>query len=151
LGPNWVQMANEEHIRSLKAKLELGDLVEVLGMEGNTATCYWYAEVVGIHLNKNQLEVYYIEPEESMECCSDESTIWKYRPHVDIIQFESINSMVRTKHGDYANAWKKLGFRMEKDEDGNHSFYQTSFFISDDESTSSGETLSSTDTWSTEN
>lgn len=116
--------------------IKLGDIVKVLGMNDAGQIEDWYGEVVGI-LDGYQYEVYYIEQHHD---------VWIFNENVDILDKESINTVSRTKHGDYVKAWRKFGFEWTRldDEITLVKTHQEASTNSDE-----SESLDSCDSWST--
>ena len=138
--------------------IKLGDLVEVLGESEDGADCFWWGEVVGYDSKTRMYELYYIEED------PDRPGLWTYNEDYDTILKENVNRHVRTRRGDYERAWREAGFVMHRSTDDEfHRSDQNFTFtpikthgfehVYDDSAESDGdteETLSSTDTWSTE-
>tara|TARA_Y100000389_G_scaffold6917_1_gene6637 strand:- start:1324 stop:1836 length:513 start_codon:yes stop_codon:yes gene_type:complete len=135
-------------------QIKLGDLVEVLGESDNGTDCFWWGEVVGYDSKTRTYELYYVEED------PDRPGVWAYNEHYDTIVKENVNRHVRTRRGDYERAWREAGFVMHRstDEafhhsDQNFTFTPIETHVYDDSAGSdcdTEETLSSTDTWSTE-
>jgi hypothetical protein len=113
--------------------IKLGDIVKVLGMNDDDKLEDWYGEIVG-RLDNQQYEIYYIEP------CDG---IWKFNETVDVVDKASINEVSRTKHGDYAAAWSKFGFKLLNQFELLYT-HETTVTDSD-----ASESLDSCDSWST--
>ena len=135
--------------------IKLGDLVEVLGDSEDGSDCFWWGEVVGYDSKTRMYELYYIEED------PDRPGVWAYNKHYDTILKENINRHVRTRKGDYERAWREAGFVMHRstDEEFHHSDQNFTFtpiethvfeHVYDESDGDTEETLSSTDTWSTE-
>ena len=126
--------------------IKIGDIIEVLGETDEDNECYWFGEVVGYDQEQNGYELYYIEED------PNEMGVWRYNEHYDVIAKESINRHAHTKRGDYETAWRIMGFVMHRT-DGKIHFTPTDSVYSDtasEYSSASADTLSSMDTWSTE-
>lgn len=124
--------------------IKLGDIVEVLGTEDDQE-CWWWGEIVGYDPISKEYEVYYIEQKNN--------NTWKYNDHYDIITKDCINRHVRTARGNYEESWLKMGFIMKKSSDGDIHFLQDANITTNNDTESecgSEETLSSVDTWSSE-
>tara|TARA_Y100000389_G_scaffold164614_1_gene168435 strand:+ start:33516 stop:33968 length:453 start_codon:yes stop_codon:yes gene_type:complete len=118
--------------------IKLGDIVEVLGMDDDLQKpCLWWGEIMEYDSDTKEYDIYYI---------SEKNGIWKYNETHDVIVNENINRHVRTKHGNYENAWSKFGFAMFRQGDDIH-FIKSDNQVESDTS-GSEETLSDVDTWS---
>ena len=85
--------------------IKLGDIVQVLGINDEEKEEYWFGEIVG-RVSRNEFEIYYIKKNKGFE----NQGVYEFEDTYHTIEKECINRVIRTKHGDYANAWKQIGF-----------------------------------------
>lgn len=105
-------MSQEIKIEDIKD----GDILKILGEDENGNQVDWFAEKVGVNAD-NMLEVYYIEPTDN------NGNIWKY-PDTEVTQLltiESVQEHASSADG-YKKAWRQLGFRYIRDENGQTMF-----------------------------
>lgn len=92
-----------------------GDILQILGENNNGEPETWFAEKVGVNSDR-MLEVYYIEP-------TQQSNIWAYpeEENINLVSIESVQLHAPSDKG-YKKAWKHIGFRYVRDENGKTSF-----------------------------
>lgn len=96
----------KDHVLSEKQMIiKLGDIVQVLGINDEEQEEYWYGEIVG-RVNRNEFEIYYIKKNQG----SENQGVYEFEETYHTVEKDCINRVIRTKHGDYANAWKQFGF-----------------------------------------